>query len=189
MSTKPSRAAGRLMRMNAKGLEGALQGKLDEGHGFGRILKTFDGVQMLVKLADGKEVKATTRGGLRKGGRNAPTKMVPGSIVVLALPDKSIASTAAITHLIEAKLTDRKDAVRLMKAGVLPEWMVLVADISEIKAAKTDVEEGYEFADDSDDEDYVAAGAGAGAGAGKRTVGSKTKAATAADAEINIADI
>ena len=162
MSTKPSKTAGRLMRMNARGLEGALQGKLGESHGFGRILKTFDGVQMLVKLTDGKEVKATTRGGLRKGGRNAPTKMLPGSIVVLALPDKSIASTTAITHLIEAKLTDRKDMVRLMKMGILPEWMVLVADVSEIREAKAEVEDGYEFTTEIDD-DGAAAGAGAGA--------------------------
>ncbi len=189
MSAKPSRTFVRCMRMNTRGVEGALQGKLDESHGFGRIIKTFDGVQMLVKLADGKEVHATTKGGLRKGGRNALTKPKLGDIVVLALPDTSIAGTSAITHLIVGKIIEHKDKVRLMKAGILPEWMVLVADVSEIKAAKTEVEEGYEFADDSDEEDGVAAGAGTGAGAGgKKTVSSKTKVATA-DAEINIADI
>ena len=185
MSAKPSRAAGRRLKMNAKGLEGALLGEVGESHCFGRITKALGNAQMLVKLANGKEIKASIKGGLRCGGRGALTRMGPGDIVILAQPDTSIASSVAITHIIEAKIIEHKDKVRLMKAGVLPEWMVLVADVSEIKAAKTEVEEGYEFADDSDEEDGVAAGAGAG---GKKTVGSKTKAATA-DAEINIADI
>ena len=146
---------------------------------------------MLVKLANGKEVKATIKGGLRSGGRGAPTRMGPGDIVVMALPDTSIAGTCAITHLIEAKIMEHKDKVRLMKAGVLPEWMVLMADVSDIKAAKAEVEEGYEFADDSDDEGGAAGGAGAGAGSKdkEKKGGGGSKGKAAAEDEINIADI
>ena len=188
MSTKPSRAAGRRLKMNAKGLEGALHGELGDDHCFGRITKALGNSQMLVKLSNGKEIKASIKGGLRSGGRGAPTRMGPGDIVVLALPDTSVASTVAITHIIEAKIMEHKDKVRLMKAGLLPEWMVLVADVSEIKAAKAEVEEGYEFADDSD---YEESGAAGGAGAGVKKVGGKTKAAaaTTSDDDLDIADI
>jgi translation initiation factor IF-1 len=186
MSTKPSKAASRRLKMNAKGLEGALHGEIGDTHAFGRITKALGNSQMLVKLANGTEVKASIKGGLRSGGRGAPTRMGPGDIVVVALPDTSIASSVAIAHLIEAKITDRKDAVRLMKAGAIPEWMVLLADVSEVKAAKAEVEECYEFVADDDEDGGAAGGAGAG---GRKTGGSKAKGLTAADDDISIADI
>jgi hypothetical protein len=201
MSTKPlSRAAIRRMKMNEATLEKVSLGEfaIGETHAFARILKCDGNGVMSVRLACGKEHKegkATIRGGLRSGSRNAPTRMGVGDIVVVTLPDMSIAGTAKIHHIIVAVFPGgryNREVVRMVKAGTIPEWMVRVTDEMDGKAARAEDEEGYEFAIDSDEEgDDGAAAGGAGAGGKekekKRGGGSKVKGA--AEEEINIADI
>ncbi len=116
-----SKTAARKVVANARMLEAATAGDLDETHQYARIQKALGFCQMTIKLPDGSETMATIRGALKGRG---PTRMTVGDVVLV---EKMMGVEKVSGHLIVGVL-DAKRISALRKSDAIPDWMARKGD-------------------------------------------------------------